>query len=200
MNRILTVLFILLLVVVVILQVMSLTGRFPKTAFTPVCPVSAISMVNGKAVIDAKKCIGCKRCVAGIPVPIRETSPSAALSPVQPSVPVPDSIAPQVLPAIGKPANDPQTQPKAAILPKTQEKPTTKQDKITPPAPVASYRVDPAKCIGCTLCVQYCPVKAITMVDGKAVIDPAKCINCGICKNGNGDNYAGCPVNAISGP
>jgi Fe-S-cluster-containing hydrogenase component 2 len=26
------------------------------------CPVSAITLVNGKAVIDAETCIGCKNC------------------------------------------------------------------------------------------------------------------------------------------
>jgi len=43
-------------------------------------------------------------------------------------------------------------------------------------------------------------VGAITMVDEKAVIDPEKCINCGFCKNGDGQDFAGCPVGAISAP
>ncbi len=53
------------------------------------------------------------------------------------------------------------------------------------------HKVDPDKCIGCTLCVQKCPVKAITMVDGKAIIDREKCIQCGLC-------VKACPVAAIS--
>jgi len=61
-----------------------------------------------------------------------------------------------------------------------------------------SYVVDAKRCIGCQLCVANCPVNAISMVNGKAVIDADKCINCGICENGNGGNYKGCPVNAIS--
>ena len=34
----------------------------------PVCPVEAISMVNGKVVIDPKKCISCGTCSAVCPV------------------------------------------------------------------------------------------------------------------------------------
>ncbi|MCD4817092.1 MAG: 4Fe-4S binding protein [Candidatus Cloacimonetes bacterium] len=61
-----------------------------------------------------------------------------------------------------------------------------------------SYFVDPSKCIGCQLCVKYCPVNAIDFVNGKAVIDADKCINCGICKYGNRNDFKGCPTDAIS--
>jgi len=36
-------------------------------------------------------------------------------------------------------------------------------------------------CNGCQACVPVCPVKAITMVDGKARIDPFQCNGCGAC-------------------
>ena len=60
------------------------------------------------------------------------------------------------------------------------------------------FKVNADKCIGCQLCVSKCPVGAITMVKGKAVIDANKCIGCGICADGNGDDFNGCPVKAIN--
>ncbi|OQY39117.1 MAG: hypothetical protein B6226_02480 [Candidatus Cloacimonetes bacterium 4572_65] len=61
---------------------------------------------------------------------------------------------------------------------------------------VHGYFVIAKKCISCRLCVKNCPVNAIKMVKGKAVIDQDKCIKCGICVNGNG-KFKGCPVTAI---
>ncbi len=55
------------------------------------------------------------------------------------------------------------------------------------------HTVDPKTCIGCALCVQTCPTKAIAMKEGKAVIDPDKCVNCSLCAQK-------CPVKAIHGP
>lgn len=55
------------------------------------------------------------------------------------------------------------------------------------------YKVVESKCIGCKLCINECPTKAITMVKNKAVIDPSKCVNCGLCAKK-------CPTKAIIPP
>lgn len=49
------------------------------------------------------------------------------------------------------------------------------------------------QCEGCLAhpCMEVCPVKAITQIDGAAVIDQEKCIHCGKCK-------AVCPYDAIA--
>jgi len=36
-------------------------------------------------------------------------------------------------------------------------------------------------CDGCEACVPVCPVNAITMHEGKAVVDPFQCVGCGAC-------------------
>lgn len=54
-----------------------------------------------------------------------------------------------------------------------------------------AMKVDRDKCIGCESCVAVCPVGAISMVDGKAMIDEDTCISCGACVHE-------CPVEAIS--
>ena len=51
-------------------------------------------------------------------------------------------------------------------------------------------RVEADECVGCESCVPVCPVEAISMKDGKAIIDQDTCTECGTC-------VAECPTEAI---
>ena len=45
-----------------------------------------------------------------------------------------------------------------------------------------SYEIDPAKCVGCTMCARVCPVNAISgKVKEKHIIAQNTCIKCGAC-------------------
>lgn len=63
-----------------------------------------------------------------------------------------------------------------------------------------AYHISPVKCVGCQACVVACPVQAISIQGGKAVIDQTKCIECDICVGGDFADYAGCPTQAINRP
>jgi electron transfer flavoprotein alpha subunit len=51
--------------------------------------------------------------------------------------------------------------------------------------------VNEQECTGCGICVDSCPVEAISLVDGVASIDQAECTQCLTCVDE-------CPVEAIS--
>lgn len=42
-------------------------------------------------------------------------------------------------------------------------------------------RLDDSKCEGCGVCVEKCPIEAISLIDGKSHDDETKCIGCGVC-------------------
>jgi len=51
--------------------------------------------------------------------------------------------------------------------------------------------VDQEKCTGCGTCEETCPVEAIQVDNGKAMVDEEACIDCGTC-------IEECPEKAIS--
>ena len=54
------------------------------------------------------------------------------------------------------------------------------------------YKIDPAKCKGCSLCARQCPVSAISgQIKSPFEIDQEKCIKCGMC-------MSSCKFKAIS--
>ena len=54
-----------------------------------------------------------------------------------------------------------------------------------------AYVISKEKCVGCGVCVESCPVEAISKDGDKYVIDAEKCVGCGACSGT-------CPSDAIS--
>ncbi|CAO81111.1 DUF362 domain-containing protein [Candidatus Cloacimonas acidaminovorans] len=79
-----------------------------------------------------------------------------------------------------------------------EDKPlSTEPSETTNTSHKTIYQVNKDLCIGCKLCIRYCPEGAISIKNGKAVIDTTKCTACGICSDGNNKNFSGCPVGAV---
>ena len=51
--------------------------------------------------------------------------------------------------------------------------------------------VDNGKCIGCGACIVECPLEALDLIDGIAVVNPEKCKD-------NGSCVEVCPTNALA--
>ena len=56
-----------------------------------------------------------------------------------------------------------------------------------------AVQIDQEKCTGCGLCVNVCPVQAISLENDKAKVDKGTCTECGQCVDE-------CPNKAISIP
>ncbi len=164
------------------------------------CPTTAISLKNGKAVIDPEKCIGCGICQKGglknyRGCPVNSFSSYEVASPTIATREVKEEKSELKKEVIVE--KDTKTKIEDQTATKKVEKDSTKT-KIVKEIGKIIYTVEKSLCIGCNLCVSQCPTKAISNVNGKAVIDQEKCISCGLCKNGNPSaGYRGCPVNAI---
>jgi len=68
---------IILLASIAIMQFLAAKNIYPKRELQIVCPVDAITMQAGKAVIDSVKCVGCRRCVDGVSAFIIKAEDSA---------------------------------------------------------------------------------------------------------------------------
>ncbi|WP_421078477.1 F420-non-reducing hydrogenase associated-polyferredoxin VhuB [Methanothermococcus sp. Ax23] len=99
----------------------------------PVCPVDAITMEDGKAVVDKNKCIYCSLCA--------QTCPWNAIF------------------VAGK-------------IPKKRKK------------EILKFEVDTEKCIGCIKCAEICPGNMIKVDNENLVIEtPVACPACNLCVN-----------------
>lgn len=192
MNNIYKVALLAFLLIIILL--LAYTAFRANQNLLKVCPTNAITLKNGIAVIDSLRCIGCGRCALGIPSPYNLTL-FPAIKPKTDSTRKAVPITSDTL--ISQPNPFP---PNRETKPKTKSDPikVSQQEKVVEKEKKLIYIVDPDLCIGCRLCISPCPVNAITMVRGKAVIDTEKCISDGICINGNGTDFAGCPVSAIN--
>jgi MinD superfamily P-loop ATPase len=63
-------------------------------------------------------------------------------------------------------------------------------DPVVSQVTVAVPAIDPAKCLGCRICVQFCRFGALAFVNGKPLLNQTVCHACGGCQ------YL-CPVKAI---
>jgi len=123
----------------------------------PVCPTKAITMISGKAVIDPEKCVNCGLCDKKCPVKAIYQGEVKSKTIVKPAV-----------------KEEKRSSTKTDVKKKSKKIAETPEKKSV-------YTIDNSNCTGCKECVPVCPTKAITMVNGKAVIDPEGCVNCGIC-------------------
>jgi len=155
----------------------------------PKCPVGAITMEKGRAVIDPEKCIGCGICADVCPVNAISQI-EIEKSPEAPSQQGHAASQSSETPSQGNRHRRGQHTASRIETEKTAEPPP----KAEPTAEKVSVPIlDVSRCISCGICAKICPVDAIEMVDGRPVIDPEKCTGCGLC-------IEKCPFNALSFP
>ena len=168
----------------------------------PKCPVGAITMEKGRAVIDPVKCIGCGICVDVCPVnaisqmeiekPAKAPSQQGHAASQSAEAPSQQGHAASQSSETSSQGNRHRRGQQTASRIETEK--TVDSPKAEPTAEKVSVPIlDASRCISCGICAKICPVDAIEMVDGRPVIDPEKCTGCGLC-------IEKCPFNALSFP
>ncbi|MDD2331530.1 MAG: 4Fe-4S binding protein [Candidatus Cloacimonetes bacterium] len=114
----------------------------------------------------------------------------------KPGLEKPDTLS-TVLPKPEKAIPQAEEPVKVIADPDNATEPITRESSPQEPEKVV-YAVNASECISCGLCLRVCPEDAIYWENGVAKIDETKCTGCGICADGNGRNFRGCPVEAIS--
>jgi len=158
-----------------------------------ICPTKAISIEDGKAVIDPELCISCGLCA--------NVCPTGCISPIEGksdtffSEPPPPRVPSSVSPVVNSESIAVTTDRVKEIYADRVDriKLSHKEERDTSQSKGEIPVLDPEKCISCGICVTGCPENAIELIDGKPVIDPQKCSSCGIC-------VERCPVGALSMP
>ena len=143
-----------------------------------VCPVGAISIVDGIAHIDEEKCVSCGAC--------SKACPKLVIA----MLPQPQKV--NVLCSSKDKGADARKNCKTACIGCGMCAKACPVGAITIENNLA--KIDPEKCTQCGLCATKCPTKAINslVVPKKAVVHEDKCIGCTICAKN-------CPVGAIEG-
>jgi len=162
-----------------------------------VCPVNAISIQYGKAVIDMEKCNLCGECVKTCPVKAiqeyRVQSPKIEEERDSSATEIDTSQAQsssQITPVIELKPDSIQTVLHDSIAEEQARNIESETDIVEIEPEKKTAIVDIKKCIGCGLCMRACPNDAIELKRGKSIIDPEKC-------TGSGECVMRCPFDAI---
>ena len=180
----------------------------------PKCPVNAISLEKGRAVIDSSLCIACGLCSRVCPVGAVDTVYATeeelevmrgeAANPDSGEVPSPQTAEPldtiesaktaeaDKPDATSEDSGTAEAEDSAQIVgieEDSDSEASTADSESISPVPI----LDREKCISCNRCARICPTGAIEMIDGYPVIDPDKCIMCLRC-------ISRCPTGALSAP
>ena len=140
--------------------------------------------VNKVYEVDAKKCIGCTICVRSGECPTNAIEMKNGKAVIDSSKCIGCGICAKKCPFAA--IHEVEFADNTAQMNEEKVPEVADSTEVTQQV----FMVDADACIGCKICVRKCPVSAITMKDGKAVIDSTKCISCGICADK-------CPVKAI---